>query len=84
MQTYEREYPLARAALDVDAISDASNAHLDAISDAEDRLFQTAAPHFDAVRIKLELLWADERDPIPDFNALVLADVQRLASQEGR
>lgn len=83
-QTYERDAPLVRAELNIDAISKDSTDHLDACSAAEDRLFETPAPDLDAVRIKLELLWLDDREPCPGFNALVLADVQRLTSQEGR
>ncbi len=43
--------------------------------------FETPAPDIAAVMVKLEALWADERDPIHDYNALVLADVRRLAGE---
>ncbi len=81
---YQRDYPVARAGLNIDAISKASTDLLNVCSDAEDTLFATPAPHMDAVRIKLELLWQRGREQCPGFNAMVLADVQRLASQAAR
>lgn len=47
---------------------------------AEDRLFETTAPNIAALRVKLELLWADKRHPIPEFQQLILADMRRLSS----
>ena len=71
----------AEADLKLGEIEDESERLRDASSEAEDRLFETPAPHWGAVLVKLDLLWRDERDPIPGFQELVLADVRRLAEQ---
>lgn len=72
----------ARERLDLSRIHAESDEHLERISEAEDRLFETPAPDLTAVMVKLEALWADERDSIPDYNALVLADVRRLTGAQ--
>ncbi len=83
-QVYDRDAPLVHAEVGIEAIGEVSSDLLNAHSAAENRLFETPAPDLDAVLIKLELLWSDDRDQCPDLNALVLADVRRLTSREDR
>jgi hypothetical protein len=71
----------AAADLQRDAISERSDELQDACSDAETRLFHTPAPDLAAIRVKLELLWGGERDRLPDYDALVMADVRRLCGE---
>lgn len=72
----------AREQMGMAAISEESNRLYSAISPVEDALFATPAPDIAAVQIKLGLLWNDERDPIPAYQDLVMADVRRLSSRE--
>ncbi len=58
-----------------------SDEHLERIFRAEQRLFETPAPDLAAVAVKLDLLWADEREAMPTYNELVLADVRRLTGE---
>jgi hypothetical protein len=68
----------AEADLKLEQIEEESERLHEATIMAEDRLFETPAPHIAAVLVKLDLLWRDERDPIPGFQELVLADIKRL------
>lgn len=51
---------------------------------AEDRLFETPAPDLAALTTKLEMMFADQRDPIPAYQQLALADARRLAKEAGQ
>jgi hypothetical protein len=71
-----------REQLGMAAIGDESDRLYRAINPAEDVLFATPAPDLAAVQIKLDLLWKDDRDQIPAYQDLVMADVRRLSGGE--
>lgn len=75
---YESKRDAAYIDLDLAAIQKESNRLSERLSDAESKMFETPAPSVGALAIKLDVLWADDRDSIPVFQEHVLADVRRL------